>query len=126
MKTTPCITRIAAAALAMFITIAAAHAQQGRGCVNDRYGNPQCPPPGGHCMANINGDIRCSTPGGGILLDRYRTPVCGPGQCIANRTGDILCSATARGSAALNITGEPVCTAGCVAASAEVCVVPVQ
>lgn len=60
------------------------------------------------------------------MADRYRTPVCGPGQCIANRTGDIVCSGVARGSAATNINGEPVCTGGCVAASAETCVVPVK
>lgn len=125
MKTLPRMTLLAATLLTVFATIGAVQAQQGRGCVNDRYGNPQCPPPGGYCMANINGDIRCSTPGGGILADRYRTPVCGPGQCIANRTGDIVCSGVTRGSAALNINGEPVCTGGCVAASAEVCAVPV-
>ena len=126
MKTLFPIKLIAAMALPLFVAIATVHAQQGRGCVNDRYGNPQCPPPGGHCVANINGDVRCSTPGGGIMLDRYRTPVCGPGQCIANRTGDIVCSGAVRGSSALNINGETVCTGGCVAASADVCAVPVK
>ncbi len=125
MKTLSRLTLITAMALSLFATIATVHAQQGRGCVNDRYGNPQCPPPGGHCMANINGDVRCSTPGGGIMLDRYRTPVCGLGQCIANRTGDIVCSGTTRGSSALNINGDTVCTGGCVNASADACAVPV-
>lgn len=65
---------------ALLCSLAAVAADQpGRGCVNDRYGNPQCPPPGGRCMADRNGNIHCSTPGGGILLDRYQTPVCGPG-----------------------------------------------
>lgn len=99
-------------------------AQQDRGCIHDRYGNLQCPPPGGRCMADINGEIRCSTPGGGILLDRYRMPVCGPGECIANRTGDIVCSARVRGSAAMNINAEAVCTGGCVAASTAACAIP--
>lgn len=125
MKSLSCIALIAAMTLPLIANIAAVHAQQGRGCVNDRYGNPQCPPPGGQCMANINGDIRCSTPGGGIMPDRYRTPLCGPGQCIANRTGEIVCSSVTRGSAALNINGEPVCTGGCVAASADSCAIPV-
>ncbi len=104
----------------------AASAQHGRGCVNDRYGNPQCPPPGGRCMADINGEIRCSTPGGGIMLDRYRMPVCGPGQCMADRVGDIVCSSTARGSAATNINGEAVCIGGCVPASTAACATPAQ
>jgi hypothetical protein len=103
-----------------------AAAQQGRGCVNDRYGNPLCPPPGGRCLADINGEIRCSPPGGGIQLDRYRMPACGPGQCIADRNGDIICSKTERGSAATNIHGDVVCTGGCVAGSAAACAVPVQ
>lgn len=120
-------TQIRALLMAAMLAVSfAAAAQQGRGCVNDRYGGPQCPPPGGRCMADINGEIRCSTPGGGILLDRYRMPVCGPGQCMADRTGDIVCSATARGSAATNINGEAVCTGGCVAASAAACTVPVK
>ncbi len=112
--------------LAMTGASSGVFAQQGRGCVNDRYGNPQCPPPGGRCMADINGEIRCSTPGGGILIDRYRMPVCGPGQCMADRTGDIVCSVTPRGAAATNINGEVVCTGGCVAASAEACVTPTR
>ena len=103
-----------------------AAAQQGRGCVNDRYGNPQCPPPGGRCLADINGEIRCSPPGGGIQLDRYRMAVCGPGQCMADRNGDIVCSSARRGSAATNINGEVVCTGGCMPASAKACAVPVK
>lgn len=112
---------------ALLCSLAAETADQpGRGCVNDRYGNPQCPPPGGRCMADRNGNIHCSTPGGGIILDRYQTPVCGPGQCQANRTGDIVCSSTPRGSAAVDRYGEIVCTGGCVPAAADACVVPVK
>ncbi|MBX3652066.1 MAG: hypothetical protein KF771_11915 [Burkholderiales bacterium] len=118
--------RIPILALLMAGMAAGVLAQQGRGCVNDRYGNPQCPPPGGRCLADINGEIRCSPPGGGILLDRYRMPVCGPGQCMADRNGDIVCSKTRRGSAATNINGDVVCTGGCIAASAAACAVPVK
>lgn len=50
---------IAMMVLAIFTAIGPAQAQQGRGCANDRYGNPQCPPPGGRCMADLTGDIRC-------------------------------------------------------------------
>lgn len=123
MQHTTLRTLLMAALLAVPFT---ATAQQGRGCINDRYGNPQCPPPGGRCVADINGEIRCSTPGGGIMLDRYRTAQCGPGQCIADRNGDIICSSTARGAAATNINGEVVCTGGCVTASAAACAVPVK
>jgi hypothetical protein len=113
-------------ALLMSGVAAGVFAQQGRGCVNDRYGNPHCPPPGGRCLADINGEIRCSTPGGGIQLDRYRMPACGPGQCIVDRSGDVVCSAVKRGSAATNINGEVVCTGGCIAASAAACAIPVK
>jgi hypothetical protein len=68
----------------LLITFNAAFAQPS-GCVNDRYGNPQCPPPGGACLKNRLGEVRCSQADGGILLDRYQDAVCGPGQCIAGR-----------------------------------------
>ena len=42
------------------------------------------------------------------------------------RTGDIVCSGAVRGSSALNINGETVCTGGCVTASADVFAVPVK
>src|SRR5258706_9362236 len=48
------------------------------GCVSDRSGTPQCPPPGGGCIKDLHGEVRCSPPDGGILLDRYREAVCGP------------------------------------------------
>lgn len=122
------IVALAAILLAALLSAAAPGimAQPKSSCVNDRYGNPQCPPPGGRCLADINGEIRCSPPGGGILLDRYRMPACGPGQCMADRTGDIVCSSTARGSAALNINGDVVCTGGCSPASASACVQPAK
>ena len=95
------------------------------GCVSDRSGTPQCPPPGGGCIKDLHGEVRCSPPDGGILLDRYREAVCGPGQCIAAKiTGEILCSSVPRGYAALNTYGDPVCTQGCVPASANACVGP--
>src|SRR6266481_9563589 len=95
------------------------------GCVSDRSGAPQCPPPGGACVKDLHDEVRCSPPDGGILLDRYRTAVCGPGQCIAAKfTGDIFCSRVPKGYAALNTYGEAVCTEGCVPASAAVCISP--
>ena len=104
---------------------ASAHSQSVTpGCLNDRYGNVQCPPPGGSCLLDLYGDVRCSPPDGGILLDRYKNPVCGPGQCIVDRFGEVRCSGVGKGSAALDRAGDAVCTEGCVAASLQACVTP--
>src|SRR5438270_217759 len=54
------------------------------GCLSDRYGDVQCPAPGGSCVKDRYDDISCSPADGGILFDRYQVPVCGPGQCIAD------------------------------------------
>jgi hypothetical protein len=91
------------------------------GCVNDRYGNVQCPPPGGSCLIDFYGEVRCSPPDGGIFLDRYRNAVCGPGQCIVDRLGEVRCSSVAKGYAALDREGNAVCTDGCVDGSAKAC-----
>ena len=101
--------------------LSAAHAQ---GCVNDRYGNVQCPPPGGSCVKDLAGDVRCSPADGGITLDRYRVPVCGPGQCIADSKGEIFCSRVGKGAAALDRYGDAVCTDGCIKATAQACATP--
>jgi len=94
------------------------------GCVSDRYGNVQCPPPGGSCLTDYLGEVRCSPADGGILLDRYKKAVCGPGQCVVNRMGEVICSRVPKGSAALDRLGEAVCTEGCVGALAEACIIP--
>src|SRR5262252_6292587 len=91
------------AALAAPGTISFAYSQSVTpGCVNDRYGNVQCPPPGGSCLKDYLGEVRCSPPDGGIFLDRYQKAVCGPGQCVVNRRGEVLCSRAPKGSAALD------------------------
>jgi len=94
------------------------------GCVNDRYGNVQCPPPGGTCIKDLAGALRCSPPDGGILLDRYKVPVCGPGQCITDIKGEVFCSSVSKGLAALDRYGDAVCTEGCVGAAAQACTTP--
>jgi hypothetical protein len=109
-----------------FLALALSAAAQSTtpGCVADRYGNVQCPPPGGSCLKDIHDEVRCSPADGGIFLDRYKNAVCGPGQCIVDRLGEVMCSREARGSAALDRTGDAVCTGGCVRASADACVKP--
>ena len=94
------------------------------GCVNDRYGSVQCPPPGGTCVKDLAGEVRCSQPDGGIQLDRYKVPVCGPGQCATDIKGEVFCSRVPKGSAALDRYGDAVCTEGCVSASAQACTTP--
>ena len=119
------ITGLTLSAFATLGPISHAHAQSVTpGCMSDRYGNVQCPPPGGSCLNDYLGEVRCSPADGGILLDRYKKAACGPGQCIVDRAGEVLCSRAPKGSAALGRDGEAVCTEGCVRASAEACVVP--
>ena len=109
-----------------FLALALSAAAQSTtpGCVADRYGNVQCPPPGGSCLKDIHDEVRCSPADGGIFLDRYKNAVCGPGQCIVDRLGEVMCSREARGSAGLDRTGDAICTGGCVGASAGACVKP--
>jgi|SRR5438477_9868198 len=114
--------------LAVFVAIGAASPARSQsvapGCVNDRYGNVQCPPPGGSCVKDRYDDIRCSPADGGILLDRYEVPVCGPGQCVTDIKGEVHCSRVAKGSAALDRYGDAVCTDGCVGGAAQTCITP--
>ena len=116
--------RSIAFALLTFVVASALAQSTTPGCVADRYGNVQCPPPGGSCLKDIHDEVRCSPPDGGIFLDRYRNAVCGPGQCIVDRLGEVMCSREAKGSAALDRTGDAVCTGGCVRASAASCAKP--
>jgi hypothetical protein len=100
--------------------------QSQSGCIADRYGNVLCGPAGSHCLKDLYGEIRCSPTDGGIALDRYKTPVCGPGKCVFDRYGDVVCSSVPKGAATLNLAGDPVCTEGCVRASAAQCVTPTR
>lgn len=119
-------TKTLTALLASAVLAIAQAAQAQPGCLKDRYGNVQCGPAGSRCLKDRFSDVRCSPPDGGIRLDRYKTAVCGPGRCLVNRIGDVVCSSVPKGSAALNVYGEPVCTEGCVPASAQACVTPVK
>jgi hypothetical protein len=68
--------------------------------------------------------VICSTPGGGILLDRHGVAMCGPGYCIRDKRGDAWCSTSPRGGAATDSNGRAHCTDSCVRGSNEVCVRP--
>ena len=113
------------AALTFLVAASSAYSQSvSPECVNDRFGNVQCPPPGGSCLKDYLGEVRCSPADGGISLDRYKKAVCGPGQCVVDLGGEVFCSRVPKGSAALSRYGEAVCTGGCVGASAEACITP--
>ena len=113
------------AALGAIGTSSSARAQSVTpGCVNDRYGNVQCPPPGGTCVKDRFGEVRCSPPDGGILMDRYQVPVCGPGQCVTDTKGEVFCSRVPKGSATLDRYGDAACTDGCIHAAAQACITP--
>lgn len=90
-------------------------------CVMNIRGEVLCPPPDSACTQDIRGEWWCSPTGGGIALDRYRTPVCGAGACTTDLRGDVRCSTQARGSVALNRYREAECTGGCMAAQAALC-----
>jgi hypothetical protein len=109
-------------AVALLSGTAPGYAQPG--CVTDRHGNVQCGPAGGRCIKDVNGEVKCSPSGGSVMLDRYRNAVCGPGRCLVDRHGDVVCSRVAKGAAAINVNGDPVCASGCVTASAAACITP--
>jgi hypothetical protein len=108
------------------VALGNAQTASAQGCITDRMGGTFCPPAGAACLKDAFGTIKCSAPDGGIVLNRFQEPVCGPGQCVVNGLGEAFCSKVAKGYASLNVTGEPVCTAGCVGASASVCSTPTK
>jgi hypothetical protein len=93
-------------------------------CVHNMDGKIVCPPPGGKCLVNANGNIACSPPYGGIVMTLDGQALCGPGKCMISAFGQAFCSAVEDGSITFNSSGEPVCTGGCVRASASACTWP--
>lgn len=69
----------------------------------------------------LTGEIACSPPFGGIVKTFDGQMLCGPGKCMISAFGQAFCSAEQYGSVTINSSGEPVCTGGCVQASAEAC-----
>ena len=66
----------------------------------------------------------CSPVDGGIEIDVYGNPHCGPGYCVRDQYGKVFCSSTPRGASSLDRDGKPVCTDGCIPGRADACVVP--
>lgn len=90
-------------------------------CVSNVNGKIVCPPPGGTCLINAAGNIACSPPYGGIVMIFDGQMLCGPGKCMISAFGQAFCSSEKDGSATISSFGVPVCTGGCVPASASAC-----
>jgi len=90
-------------------------------CVRNLYGKVACPPPGGACLMNAVGDIACSPPYGGIVKTFDGHMLCGPGRCMIGTYDEAFCAVEQDGTITFNSYGEPVCTGGCVPASASAC-----
>lgn len=97
---------------------------QGQNCARTQEGRIVCGEPDSACLTDRNGEVFCSTPGGGIVFDMYNIAMCGPGYCVREPQGDTWCSRTPRGAAATDQDGRARCTDGCVRASAAACIRP--
>ena len=111
-----------AAAIALLAAGGAARAQPG--CTPDRFGNPACPPAGAQCTTDRYGNPVCSPTDGGVAANRVGEVVCGRGACVADVNGEVMCSSVPRGAATLDRHGKAVCSEGCEAGSAALCVRP--
>ncbi len=99
----------------------AAWSYEGSPCVRNSDGKIVCPPPGGTCLVDVTGNIACSPPFGGIVMTIDGQMLCGPGKCVITAFGQAFCSAEPYGAVTIDSFGEPVCTGGCVPASASAC-----
>ena len=111
-----------AAVVALLAAGGAARAQPA--CTTDRFGNPACPPAGAQCTTDRYGNPVCSPTDGGVAATRTGEVVCGQGACVADIHGEVMCSTVPRGAATLDRYGKAVCSEGCEAASATLCVRP--
>lgn len=93
-------------------------------CVRNFDGKIVCPPPGGKCLVNSDGIIACSPPYGGIVMTIDGKALCGPGECKIDAHGQAFCSAVEDGSITFDTLGKPICTGGCIPASASACIWP--
>jgi len=104
----------------LLLTVTAWSDEKNR-CVRNMNGKTACPPQGGTCLIDSSGNIACSPPYGGIVKNGNGQMLCGPGKCMISAFGQAFCSAEQGGSVTMSSSGEPVCTGGCVPASASAC-----
>lgn len=96
-------------------------AQEPGTCVRNARGKTVCPARGSTCLVNAKDEVACSPPFGGIVTTLYGQLLCGPGKCMTSIIGYAFCSSEKGGWAAVNDAGEPVCSGGCVEATAPAC-----
>lgn len=90
-------------------------------CLNLRNGELACPPAEARCVKDRYDYWFCSATGGDARLDRYGNPACGAGACVKDSRGDLYCSIEPRGNAALDSSGNAVCSSRCVQATGSAC-----
>lgn len=113
------------AALAAWLCITGASAaQEEPRCFRHKDGGLRCPQGAITCMPDALGAVSCAPTDGGIDVNNYGQPLCGPGYCLRDWKGDVFCSTTPRGPSHQDIHGQPVCTGGCVAGQAALCTRP--
>ncbi len=115
---------LTAAAIALLTCIAADAIAQNQACTRTSAGDVVCGAPDSICLSERRRDVMCSTPGGGIILDRNGVAQCGPGYCVTDQRGQTWCSSAARGGAATDSNGQAHCTDGCVRGDNAACVRP--
>jgi hypothetical protein len=90
-------------------------------CVTDIHGNTLCPPADARCVSDRYGQWHCSSAGGDAMLNINGDPICGVGHCVTDINLRIMCSTEPRGSAALDLARQAVCSGGCTQALAGQC-----
>lgn len=93
-------------------------------CFRHKDGSLRCPQGSRPCMADALGSVFCSPLDGGIDVNNFGQPLCGPGYCTRDWKGDVFCSKNSRGASDVDMYGKPVCVGGCVPGQAELCVRP--
>lgn len=93
-------------------------------CFRHMDGSLRCPQGAISCMADALGKVSCARTDGGIDVDNFGRPMCGPGYCTRDYKGDVFCSKTPGGASTQDIHGKVVCVGGCVPGEAAHCVRP--
>ena len=76
------------------------------------------------CLTTQLGQVFCSPPNGGIVINRIEQVLCGPGQCATGPLGQTMCSAQPGGGVSVTPLGQIVCVGGCVPGNRSLCQSP--
>lgn len=113
--------RTLAGCAAVLLLPAALAADPPAPCFVHRDGGLRCPQGSVRCMPDALGHWFCAPRDGGVEVNNFGQPLCGPGYCTRDWKGDVFCAATPRGASDKNLHGQPVCTGGCVPGQAALC-----